>query len=356
MKATKCMVYVLCCTGLLFACKNSDDLTLTKLPSSSAVATTSTTGVHEPLTVITIAGKAWENGSTDGPGKQARFSYPNGIDVMDDGTIYVADEFNDKIRKISNSDIVSTVAIPKSSDGESLSSPGRVRIKKDGTINILAFDAYSVPKHKIWIIKPSGEVLTPGLKPENMPAGFSPYHYADLQKDPYNNLLWISGSYNDASKNRGVLEKFYVNNGNIGTSPFFPPVDSLTAEGKNNPSISSFFCGYNGVKYMVINGNYIYKYTSSGVFTRIYRNLAFHGITSIVANRDSLAIYIADDGKIKRIVKNTLQTLVGPQPALNRADGVGSKADVYANQLGLSKDENTLYFTDDNMVRKLLLK
>jgi hypothetical protein len=51
-------------------------------------------------TVTTIAGGAG-SGYVDGPAKQAQFKYPMGISLAKDGTIYVVDQGNFRIRKIS---------------------------------------------------------------------------------------------------------------------------------------------------------------------------------------------------------------------------------------------------------------
>jgi hypothetical protein len=56
-------------------------------------------------------------------------------------------------------------------------------------------------------------------------------------------------------------------------------------------------------------------------------------------------------------VNGKLQFLVGPQKYdITAVDGVGSSANVFALYLVLSKDENTLYFSDHSTIRKLLLK
>lgn len=69
--------------------------------------------------VKTIAGSGSERlegtnyfvgGYVDGKGQQAKFNFPQGIEVADDGTIYVADTLNHVIRKISPSGEVTTVA------------------------------------------------------------------------------------------------------------------------------------------------------------------------------------------------------------------------------------------------------
>jgi sugar lactone lactonase YvrE len=60
--------------------------------------------------VTTIAGSAGEDGSTDGIGRAARFSYPQGIAVDSTGTVVVSDTYNHTLRSISPTGVVSTLA------------------------------------------------------------------------------------------------------------------------------------------------------------------------------------------------------------------------------------------------------
>jgi DNA-binding beta-propeller fold protein YncE len=50
--------------------------------------------------VKTIAGVPNQDGNVDGPGEVAKFNVPKGLAVDSDGNIYVADYFNNKIRKL----------------------------------------------------------------------------------------------------------------------------------------------------------------------------------------------------------------------------------------------------------------
>lgn len=64
-------------------------------------------------TVTTIAGQTGVKGSADGTGTNASFNLPTGIAVDTNGNLYVADEFNDTIRKITPTGpnwVVSTLA------------------------------------------------------------------------------------------------------------------------------------------------------------------------------------------------------------------------------------------------------
>ncbi|MBF9224017.1 NHL domain-containing protein, partial [Hymenobacter ruricola] len=71
--------------------------------------------------VSTLAGLAGASGSADGTGAAARFNYPAGVAVDAAGTVYVADQSNTTIRKITAAGVVSTLAgsagNPGSADG-----------------------------------------------------------------------------------------------------------------------------------------------------------------------------------------------------------------------------------------------
>jgi len=60
--------------------------------------------------VTTLAGSAGQVGNTDGKGAAARFNQPEGLAVDSKGNIYVADTYNNMIRKITPDGLVSTLA------------------------------------------------------------------------------------------------------------------------------------------------------------------------------------------------------------------------------------------------------
>ncbi|MBL4678835.1 MAG: hypothetical protein JKY70_21980 [Mucilaginibacter sp.] len=342
----------LCALISLSACKKSEQ----PLQNLNEVSSNLSATAQPPrLSVITIAGKNNVEGSADGQGDQARFDFPYGIDIGQDGNLYVADMFNNAIRKVTPAGNVSTVTISPSSDGQTLFLPIKVLVGTDGTLSVLTnWDLSTPDKHKYWIIKPTGELITPASQ-----VNYYTYIYHDICKDPFSNYLQLSGERyvtTHRAYRQGFIESAEIVNGIMGQHPYSPPLDSLNTESREYSAMTNIYCGYNGVKYIVIRNRYVYKLTKSGVFTRIYRDINFHEIRDLVATNDSKTIYFVDRGEIVSVSNNKLTKLVGFTGSFSNPDGVGNKAYVFASHLALSKDEGTLYFTDDQTVRKLILR
>ncbi|WP_421978791.1 Ig-like domain-containing protein [Roseivirga seohaensis] len=98
-----------------------------------------------PNGVVTTLAGTGASGSTDGPGLSASFNYPSGITLDAAGNVYVADNGNNKIRKITPDGEVTTVAFVADATGITVyasgvmyASTGRNKIEKISSYYLLS--------------------------------------------------------------------------------------------------------------------------------------------------------------------------------------------------------------------------
>lgn len=104
--------------------------------------------------VTTLAGSAGYTGTTDGTGTAARFNMPSGLAVDTQDTLYVCDSNNDTIRKITAQGVVTTIAgspgVSDSSDGIGsaghLNGPGDIALDQSGNLYVADFFNNTVRK------------------------------------------------------------------------------------------------------------------------------------------------------------------------------------------------------------------
>ncbi|MGZ5445131.1 MAG: NHL repeat-containing protein [Thermoanaerobaculia bacterium] len=114
-------------------------------------------------TVTTLAGLSGNHGAADGPGSVARFTNPAGVAVDSSGNVYVADQGNNTIRRVTPSGETSTIAgtAPYVGRQDAIGAaagfyrPSGVALDGDGNL-------YVADKNHSWIrrITPAAEVST----------------------------------------------------------------------------------------------------------------------------------------------------------------------------------------------------
>lgn len=120
--------------------------------------------------VTTLAGKAGEDGNADGTGSTARFNAPSGVALDSAGTVYVADSWNNTIRKIDPAiGMVSTLAglggftnygsMDGIGNGARFFSPSNVALDSAGNVYVTDGSNFTIRK-----ITPAGMVTTLGGK------------------------------------------------------------------------------------------------------------------------------------------------------------------------------------------------
>jgi len=101
--------------------------------------------------VTTFAGKAGQTGTNNGTGSAARFYYPFGVAVDKAGNVYVADTYNQTIRKVTSGGMVTTLV----GTAAQLFAPSGVAV--DAATNIYIAD---YGNHIIRKVTPAGAVTT----------------------------------------------------------------------------------------------------------------------------------------------------------------------------------------------------
>ncbi|GGZ06295.1 gluconolaconase [Pseudoduganella plicata] len=118
-------------------------------------------------TVTTVAGNG-QPGDADGKGAAARFNGPVGVAVDDAGVVYVADSYNDRIRRIAPDGTVTTVAggaRPGDADGVGAAArfdtPCGIAVTRDGTLFVADTGNEAIRR-----IGTDGTVTTVAVPPE----------------------------------------------------------------------------------------------------------------------------------------------------------------------------------------------
>lgn len=92
-------------------------------------------GPSSSATVETVAGTTAVRGATDGPVQDALFSRPEGLAVGPDGSLYVVEPLQGRIRKVNTDGVVTTIVDEETSDVD-LRLPSRIAVGLGGNLYV----------------------------------------------------------------------------------------------------------------------------------------------------------------------------------------------------------------------------
>jgi sugar lactone lactonase YvrE len=272
--------------------------------------------------VTTLAGLAGVSGSTDGAGSAARFYHPEGITVDLFGNVYVADTYNDTIRKITSGGLVTTLAGVAGYYGNTNGTgsaalfdyPSGVAV--DGAGNVYATETYNYYVRKI---TPTGTVTTLAGSPDDAvfmgPGG--------VAVDAGGNIF-VADTYNDRICKitpAGMVTTLRMADG---TAAYFYRPQKLGLDAVGNVYVSDSL------------NHRILRLTTAGDLTIIATLPAdLPQDPTSVPYADGVAVdawgnvYVADTGNsaVRKITQSGVMTTVaGFGPGFGSTDGVGSVA------------------------------
>ncbi|MEK6152733.1 IPT/TIG domain-containing protein [Flavobacteriaceae bacterium 3-367] len=321
------------------------------------------TYIISDIQVSTLAGST--AGFAEGTGENAQFTSPYGVAVDASGNVYVADRFNDKIRKITPEGMVSTLAGSiggfANGTGENAQFDQPFRVAVDAGGNVYVSDTKN---HKIRKITPSGVVSTLA----GSIGGFANGTGENAQFDnPFGVAVDTEGNVYVADENNHKIRKI-TPNGSVSTLAGSTQ-GFVDGTGTNAQFFLPSGVALDGVGnlYVADTGNHkIRKITPDGVVTTVAGSTQgfangpgttakFNQPLGVTIDVEGNA-YVADTGnqKIRMITSiGVVSTLAGTTQGF--MDGTGSIAQFNA-PLGVSMDaDGNMYLADggNHKIRKI---
>jgi serine/threonine-protein kinase len=343
-----------------------------KVSSDSVTGPTFTYDYQYVVTTIAGGGPTVK-GSSDGTGTAAQFYYPWGITIDKAGNLFVVDNGNNEIRKITSSGVVTTFAgstttgsIDATGSAARFFDPTGITIDTAG--NLYVADKYN---NEIRKIATNGYVTTiAGSTTPGQADGISGVARFELPSgvciDPAGNLYVADWGNNEIRKisSSGVVTTYAGSTtagagDGIGSAASFDIPAGICVDASGNLYVSEYGDGD------------IRKITSGAVVSRIAGSTAlgnadgpgntaqFNQPIGIVA--DALGnLYVADaaNNEIRKITPAGVVTTIAGNTLHGNADGIGTVARFYGPS-GITIDPSgNLYVADyeNNEIRKISLQ
>lgn len=325
--------------------------------------------------VLTLAGSAATSGSADGAGALARFLNPWGLCVDSEGTLYVADTGNHTLRKVSIEGVVTTwvgsAGISGTSDGTGSAArfchPMGLSIDSEGTVYVADQGNHAIRK-----VSPDGVVTTLAGLPGTLgsddgigstarfssPTGVLALGSGTLLiTDGGNHTLRSWSADSGVSTLAGVAGSLGWSNG-TGTAARFCYPYALASDGADGAVIADL--GNNMVRVWTPGGGVsLLAGTLLGGSADGWASVASFGALGGVARHATGVLFVSDqtNGTIRRIsVDLRVTTLAGLAGSSGTTDGALSQAR-FSNPRGLALDSlGNLFVCDNQAIRKIFLR
>jgi sugar lactone lactonase YvrE len=307
--------------------------------------------------VSVYAGSVADSGSADGAAEAARFSSPNGLAFDGSGNLYVADQRNSTIRKITPAGQVSTVAGSPGLDGKLDGTGAAARFELptglalDAGGNLLIADAYNLLVRRMTA---AGQVSTVASVPFGANDGRSAGQFVvgGVAGDPAGNVYATNGVGTRRIAPNGdvtIIEGVDHVDGMFGTRSFDPR--GITTDKAGNVYVADLALGISkaapGGALVSLAGNGSLGNADGSPATSSFSHPAALAVDS-TGN-----IYVADTGSnsIRKVAPDGhVQTVVGA------AVGAGPLGHAVASPKGIAIDsQGDLYVTSGQAVLKITL-
>jgi sugar lactone lactonase YvrE len=325
-----------------------------------------TSQTNKKWVVSTYAGEG-TGAFKDGPLLSAKFKSPTGLTITADGTLFIADFGNHRIRKISGG-LVSTFAgnnIEGFLNGHGMDaqfkSPYHIGSDKNGNLYILDQDITVIRK-----ISPSADVSVyagtenPGFAngvatiarfQTNANAVIADQSGNVYIGDTFNNSIRKINSDNQVSTFAGMEAEGFRNGDAINAQFRYPVAIAFDQEGNIFVADEGNFC----IRKITKDG-FVSTFSGSGtggMSDGDHATAQFNFMNDMVADNQG-NLYVADDNRIRRITPDgTVSTIAGSDAGYQDGDGTSARFHGIGG-LGIDASGN-LYVADiaNNRIRKM---
>ncbi len=327
-------------------------------------------------TIATVAGNGLGGyGGDSGPAVAAFLDYPTRVAVDAAGNIYVADTDNNRIRKISNGMVTTfagTGAAGFAGDGgpaanAELNRPWGIALDAAGNLYIADNNNQRVRKVSGGIINTIAGTGTQGSSGGSNPLTISLSNPIAVAVDAAGNIYIADGSNNRILKITGNVATVVAGNGKQGFSGDGGSATSATLNGPYDIALDSA-----GNLYIADSGNNVIRRVSGGVITTVAGNGNAGGsgdggaaTAASLSDPNGVAVdargnlYIADslNSRVRRVSGGQITTVAGSGSQLYGGDGGTASAAGINFPEGIAFDSaGNLYIADsgNNRVRSVL--